>query len=417
MDAQTTFIQLAVALLLGLVVGLQRERVSEPLAGLRTFPLITILGALAALLDGRLQAGGWIVAAGLLGVVLVVGADNLAAARRPTGPPRSGITTEVAALVMYFVGGLLILAPLSLGVVVGGAAAVLLEFKPELHGFVAKLQDRDVRAIMQLVLISCIVLPVLPNEQFGPFAAFNPFETWLMVVLVSSISFAGYALAKLIRGSTNLLVAGLLGGLISSTATTASCARRNEHPRAAAVIVALASAVVYVRLLIELAAVAPSTLGQVGPPLAALWLTCAATSLLAWRQVRAAPTEPPVQKNPLELSTALLFAGIYALVHFALAAAQHFAGAGGLYAVAGLSGLTDLDAVTLSTARLMLRTTNGIAPAEGWRLIVVASISNLAFKGALAGLLGGREFARRVWLYFSVPILVSVALVLFWPDR
>lgn len=417
MDAHTTFTQLGVALLLGLVVGLQREHVSEPLAGLRTFPLITILGTLAALLDVRLQTGGWILAAGLLGVVLIVGADNLAEARKPTGSPRSGITTEVAALVMYFVGGLLILAPLSVGVVVGGAVAVLLEFKPELHGFVAKLQDRDVRAIMQLVLISCIVLPVLPNEQFGPFAAFNPFETWLMVVLVSSISFAGYALAKLIRGSTNLLVAGLLGGLISSTATTASCARRNELPRASAVIVALASTVVYVRLLIELTAVAPNTLRHVGPPLGSLLLVFATTSLFAWRRVRAESAESPVQKNPLELSTALLFAAIYAGVHFALAAAQHFAGVQGMYAVAGLSGLTDLDAVTLSTARLMLRETNGIDPAEGWRLIVVASVSNLLFKGALAGVLGGREFTRRVWLYFSVPILASIALVLFWPDR
>lgn len=418
MEQTETFRLLGVSLLLGLLVGLQREYADSPLAGLRTFPLVTLLGSLAALLVEF--AGGWAIAAGLVALAAVVGVSNEIRSR--TGDSGAGITTEIAILVMFLVGAYVVLGHWVVAVAVGVAVAVLLQFKVELHGIVDRLGDADVRAVMTFALISGIVLPVLPNRTFGPFEVLNPFEIWLMVVLIVGITLAGYACYKLFGARAGLLLGGVLGGAISSTATVASYSRRTrEHPdlaRASLVVIGIASAVVFVRVLVEIATVSQTLLPVAAAPLGILGAATLAPALLAFARVRKDPQPIPEQKNPTELKAALVFAGIYAAVTFALAAAKHWLGPQGLYVVAVLSGLTDMDAITLSTSRLVehAESESALAPGVAWRLIAVAAMSNLAFKGLMAAAIGNRRFAAMVAGAFAVPVLVGIGLVLAWPE-
>lgn len=263
--------QIAVATGLGLLVGLQRQRTSEEVAGVRTFPLITLLGLALALLSDLY--GGWILAAGLLCVLVLIVAGNSARWRTQTVPD-AGITTEVAALLMYGLGGAVGAGLTAPAVVVTGLVAALLHWKDPLHDLAARIGDRDFEAIVRFVLIALVILPALPDRDYGPLAVLNPFQIWLMVVLIVGISLAGYVAFKLFGTRAGAAVAGLLGGLISSTATAVSYARRSaEDPGrsdAAAVVVTLASMAVFARVLVEIAVVAPGIFTTTAPPLAAM---------------------------------------------------------------------------------------------------------------------------------------------------
>ena len=413
MDSYLILQDLGISLLLGLLVGLQREHAGEGRPGMRTFPLITVFGTVAAVLG--MEFGGWIVAAGLICLVAVSTFPHLITLREDN--PAKGTTTDMAVLVMYGVGALLVVAPMEVGVAVGGGVAVLLQFKPELHSFAKRLGNRDLKAIMQFVLITCIVLPVLPNDTYGPLDVFNPRETWLMVVLIVGMSLGGYIVYKFFGRDAGILLGGILGGAISSTATTVSQARQahgdGAGSRAAAIVVMIASTVVFVRVLVEIAVVAPAFLSTAGPPVAALMLLTMVPAFAAWYRVRKEPSQMPEQENPTHLKSALLFGGMYALVLFALAWAKEYVGTEALYALAVLSGLTDMDAITLATAR-MSKTDPAILD-DGWRFIIVAAVSNLAFKAGLIGMLGNRRLLRQILILFSIPAIGGLLLVVLWP--
>lgn len=435
------FEQLGLALLLGLLVGLQREHAASGLVGMRSFALITVLGTVA----GQLGAsyGGWVVAAGFLGVVGVLAfahlmhlgqgsptrglrvetekASELAKQIPADTKDRNGvgITTDVAALVMFGVGSLLVVEPLSVAVAVGGGVAILLHFKPELHTVARRLGDEDLRAIMQFVLITCVVLPVLPRKPLDPYGVLSAFETWLFVVLIVGINLGGYIAYKFFGQQAGILLAGLLGGAVSSTATTFSFSRqaRLSPPLAnsAAVVIMFASAVIYVRILVLIVIVAPDFLTSVAAPLLILALASLLAALVSWRRTPRELAQMPRLGNPTQLRSAIVLGLTYAVVIVALAAARSWLGQSdlqALYGVAGLSGLTDVDAITLSTARMSK--TDPIVAAEGWRLIVVASLSNLFFKTGVAGLVGGRPLLRRIAVLFAVPLATSLLLLALW---
>jgi uncharacterized membrane protein (DUF4010 family) len=416
------FEQLGISLLLGILVGLQRERSDSAIAGLRTFPLITMLGTLVAATERSLNAGGWLIAAGFLGVVAVVVVTNLYRLRQD--PKAFGTTTEAAILLMYFVGAYLVTGERVVAIAVGAAVAVLLQFKPELHGIVARLGDEDVRAIMTFVLITGVILPVLPNTTYDlapPLNVLNPFEIWMMVVLIVGISLGGYLIYKLFGRSAGILLGGILGGAISSTATTLSYARRTrtapESARMAALIIMIASSVVFVRVMLEICVVAPQHFRHLAPPIAVMFGAATVAGVLIWLRLRREPAQLPEQKNPTELRSAFVFAALYAGVLMALAATKNFLGGQGLYGVAVLSGLTDMDAITLSTTRMVKLGTDdhGISAAVGWRLIVVASMANLLFKWCIAALVGHGKLRWRLAVLFAVPFATGCALLWLWP--
>ena len=413
MDVGAAFQTLAISLGLGLLVGTQRERVNAPLAGVRTFALITMLGTLSAMLVPAL--GPWIVVAGLVGVAIAVIVGNAGLLRQ--GRPDPGITTEIAILLMYAIGAYLVFGHRAVGVVMGAGVAVLLAADHAMHGLVRRMGESDMRAMMQFVVISLVILPVLPDRSFGPYSVLNPREIWWMVVLVVGISLAGYVAHKLYGERTGLILTGLLGGMVSSTATTASVARRvtqDEGQHAAAtMIILLASTVLYVRVVVEVLVAAPSVLGAVTPPLTIMLLTSILLCAAVWRRARRAEVQLPVQGNPTELRPALVFGTLYALVVLVVAAARHWLGDRGAYAAAAISGLTDMDAITLGMSRLGAR---GALPMSlVWRSIMIALISNLVFKGVLVSVLGGHRLGRRVAVLFGVQIALGLALLLWWP--
>lgn len=415
-----TFTTLATALGIGLLVGLQKELADSPLAGLRTFALIALAGAVAALVGGATTP--WVVVGGLLAVTTFMVVGNMvlvrsrATADAGSGYEHAGQTTEVAAVVTYLLGVLCVAGPREAAIVLGGIVAMLLHMREELRDWVDQLSDADVRAIMQFVVISLVVLPVLPDRTYGPYDVLNPREVWLMVVLIVGINLAGYGAFRIFGARSGTALAGVLGGVISSTATTVSYARSTKTDDStsgiAVVIVWIASSVVFVRLLVEIGAVAPVFLPTAAGPLVALLALSLVLAATVWRS-GAGPAESPLEPaNPSELKPAILFGALYAGVLLAVAAAQDLLGDAGLYGAAIVSGLTDVDAITLSTSQLV---GDGRLDADtGWRIIVVAVMSNLVFKLGMAVSLGSRRFARRLAGLASIVLAAGVTMVLFW---
>lgn len=414
MDTAAAFRHLAIAVGLGLLVGLQRERAKSGLAGLRTFTLITMFGAICGMLSATL--GGWVTAAGFLALAAMIVVGNVAALKQGVTDP--GLTTEIAILLMFGVGAFLANGNESVAIAVGGAVAVLLQFKDPLHGFAAKLGDKDLKAIMQFALLSLVILPALPDQTFGPYGVLNPRQIWWMVVLIVGISVAGYIAYRLLGEKIGLALSGILGGLISTTATTVSYARRSaEVPtasRQAATVIMIASTVGVVRIAVEIGVVAPAYLRTAGPPFAIMFGLLAILSGVVWfSATNKKQVAMPSQSNPTELKPALFFGLLYAVALLAIAAAKDYVGSRGLYAVAALSGLTDMDAISLSTARLV--STGGLDPQNGWRLILLAFLANLTFKGGLVALLGNRALLAWIGPLFAITLAAGALLLWLWP--
>ncbi len=414
MDLSVLFQQLGIALGLGLLVGLQRERVASRLAGVRTFPLVTIMGTVCALLARSL--GGWTLAAGFLSLATLILANKIIEIKGEKGD--AGLTTEVAILLMFGVGAYLAGGERVVAIAIGGGVAVLLQFKGELHGFVARLGDNDLKAIMQFALLSLVILPVLPNKTYGPFAVLNPRQIWWMVVLIVGISLIGYIIYKFYGSKAGLLVGGILGGVISSTATTASYGRRTTadpgSSKLAAIVIMIASAVLYVRLILIVSVVSPGFVPVAAPPLIVMFLVTAVISIWIWLIDRRDMYEMPVPGNPTELKPALYFGLMYACILFGVAAAKEIFGNKALYMIASISGLTDVDAITVSTSQLVgaARVNAG----DGWRLIVLASMTNFVFKLGLAGVVGHRRLVMRLAPMFGAVLAVGGLMLFFWPN-
>jgi uncharacterized membrane protein (DUF4010 family) len=362
------------------------------------------------------EFGGWVVATGFIALAAMVVLGNVQKMQAKELDP--GVTTEVAILLMYAVGAYLIVGPVMVSVAVGAATAILLQFKGELHGIASKFGDSDLRAIMQFALITCIILPIVPNEAYGPLGVINPFEIWLMVVLIVGISLGGYVIYKFFGMNAGMLLGGVLGGAISSTATTMSYSRRAvfdpQTSLAAAVVIMIASTVVYLRVLLEISAVSIAFLPQAAAPIAVMFALSMIPLSLLWLRVRNHSNEMPEHGNPTELKSAVGFALLYGFVRLALGAAREYWGGQGLFIVAILSGLTDMDAITLSTAHMVEQEL--VEPHRGWRLIVTATVANLVFKVVMVAVVGSRRLLGLVVCAFLVPIIGGIALIFLWPS-
>ncbi|QIL89120.1 DUF4010 domain-containing protein [Microbulbifer sp. SH-1] len=409
-----SILSFAIALGLGLIIGLQRERTTDRLGGIRTFPLIALFGALSAHL-GRNPGMGWMMLTGLLIMTVLILLGNL---ERLRGRDEyTGITTEVSALLVYLLGAFLVLGDKTVAVVLGATIAVLLHFKPGMHAFAEKLSDKDLRSIMQFAVLSLIILPVLPNRTFGPYDVLNPFQIWLLVVLIVGIGLGGYAVYKMAGPKVGTVLGGLIGGLISSTATTVTYARMARSQKKAvglaALVILLASTSMFIRMFVEIVAVAPRMLSALIPPLGMLFVVSLTVCGVAYLRIQHRENAMPEPGNPAELKPALIFGALYAVVLLAIAAGKEYFGSRGIYVVALLSGFTDVDAITLSTANLAA---SGAMDADiAWRAMVIASLANLVFKLGAAGFLGGWMLLRRVFALFAIPFAAGLAALWLWP--
>jgi len=407
-------IRLAVALAIGLLIGAQRgwehRNLAEGMraAGIRTFGLVSLFGGLCVQLER--VAGDWVTAAGFLALAGLVW---LAYRQKLSQKSDLSATSGVALLTAYGLGALAGAGELE----VAGAAAVivtiLLGSKPELHGLLEKADRSEVAAVLKLLLISVVLLPILPDQGFGPWGALNPYKIWWMVVLIAGLSFSGYLAVRALGPEKGVVLTALLGGLASSTATALNLARlgrkRKTGQRLLAAGVLLASGTMFARMGIVAAVIDTDVALRLAPALRAALAGCYGVAFAAWR--RAKPQEGDdsiLPANPFEFWVAVQFGLLLAAILLLSEALRVWLGSAGLYLLALVSGLADVDAITLSFSSLASGggTTTEIA---GLGMMIAAASNSLVKAGmvqAIAGSVMGRwvaaGFAAALILGFSV---------------
>ncbi|MBI4808052.1 MAG: MgtC/SapB family protein [Nitrosomonadales bacterium] len=386
---------------IGLLIGLERERNPSAKAGLRTFALVAVLGTLMALLSDKLGSP-WLVIAGLLAIAGTIIAAYLN--EPPVEDNDPGTTTVVALLLSYGLGVMIWFGLSKLAVMLAIGITALLYFKPELRGFTQRLTRRDLVAVLQFAVLSFIVLPILPNQDFGPYNAFNPYQAWMMVVLISGISLAGYAALHVVGTRYGAPLLGFLGGMVSSTATTMIYAKHGKANQAmthlAAAVIVIASMVVLLRLLVVSSVVAYGAVPTLLPVFAGGLIAGLVAAIYAWHKtIKGTELFVPETSNPAELHSAIGFGLLYVIVLLGSAWMADLAGSQGLYAVALVSGLTDVDAITLSSLRLF--NLGQLNEQQTVTAITIAFLSNVAFKFGMVFFIGGRVLAKQVAIGFG----------------
>ncbi len=411
-------ITLGISFGLGLLVGLQREKTNHETAGVRTFTLIAILGTMAGFLS-RAFENQFILPVFILAIAaFLITANKIIASRDDN--PTAGQTTEMAVLLMFAIGAYLVIGDQIIGVIVGGTLAIVLYVKDVLHRMIERLKSKDFEAIMTFVGVSLVILPILPNETYGPYEVLNPRQIWLMVTLIVGISILGYFVYKWVGKQAGMISNGIFGGIISSTATVISYARTAAQNKGFAKI---SSFVIYVsvtvsiiRVIIEIAIVTPEKLPKLILPFVVLFVFMSITSLFYFYFIskEASENEVPEPKNPAQLKSSLVFGILYAVILLAVAFVEDTFGDEGLYLLSIIGGLAKKDAITLSLAQSIK---SGMATELGWRLIMTGVLSNFAFKIVLAYMMGSRKLANLVAVTFSVAIVVGLLLMWLWPEN
>ena len=429
MDGHEPLLSLALAGMAGLLIGLERER-SRPsdesrlsfLGGARTHPLLALVGGASMLVARETGAVAVVVAFGALVALLA-----LNYAGEVWRNVHRGITSEVAFLLSFLLGVLAltrgVFEPTQKIFAVSAIAVVatfLLSAKPTLHPLVQRISSEDVAGTLKFLIVAVVVLPLLPNRTYGPLDVLNPFQVGELMVLISGLSFAGYAAIRLLGPRRGLGLTGVMGGLVSSTAVTLSMARRaRERPEivdSAALAVMLASTVMFARVFVIVAVVNPALRGEVLFPMALGTAGGIAACLALWlRSGRAKPGAQEIAfSNPFDLAAALEFALLFAVILLGSKAATTYLGTAGTYGAGLVAGATDVDAITLSMAKLA---------GDGGQLshrvaattIFLGTASNTLVKGIMAGVAGGWQFGRRV-LAAQLAVLGAgtVGAVLAW---
>jgi uncharacterized membrane protein (DUF4010 family) len=404
------FLRFGTAIAIGFLIGLQREYAHGGpdkmiIAGERTFALFSLTGALAAMVADELNS-----ALAFFGIILFLGLFTTVAYFTRARSGNVGLTTEVAIVIAIAIGALCYWGYYTLAVAIGIATTVLLSIKLETDKLARALTREDVLATLQLAVISAIILPILPNESFlpPPFDVLNPFKIWLMVVFISGISFVGYVAIKIVGPEQGIGLTGLLGGMASSTAVTLSFSERsNREPdlsKPFVLAITVAWTVMFVRVLIEVSVVNPALLGQVWPPIALAGLVGLLYCVYLFFAQRTAEKGDVKFSNPFDLMSAIKFGLLYALVLLISRAAQMYLGDTGLYLSSIISGLADVDAITLSMAELSRTGVLGMDQAS--LAIVLATMSNTLVKGIIAMIAGSSTLRKSL-----IPVVVMILVV------
>jgi len=415
MEQTTLFFRFGVALAIGFLVGLEREYAFhqpdvEQFAGVRTFSLMGLVGALAALAADRLASP-----ATFTGIVLLVGGFIAVAYFVDAWRGEVGLTTEVAALVVVLAGALSYWDQLALAAAVGVATMTLLSLKLETQTLVESITREDIYATLKFAVITAIVLPVLPNQNFGPppLDVFNPYRVWLMVVLISGISFLGYVLIKVVTARQGISLTGLLGGLASSTAVTLSLSQRSQNQsdlaKPFALAITVAWAVMFARVLVAVTALNASLFGLLWLPMAASALVGLGYAAYLYLSERTDEEGAVEFSNPFELGPAVKFGLLYAVVLIVARAAQVYLGDTGVYVSSLVAGTADADAIALSMAQLSLED-GGLELGTAARGIVLASMSNTVTKGGVVLATGSASLRRALLPGLVLMPVVGIAV-------
>lgn len=358
---------------------------------MRTFALVALLGTLAA------SAGDptWTVPVGLAAVAAML----IVAYSREPAHEDPGTTTVVAALVCYLLGVLAGVGEPALAGALAIGVTALLYFKPEIEGVSTALKRHEQVSILQFLVVTFIVLPILPDRGYGPYAALNPRNIWLMVVLVSGIGLASYVALRAAGSRHGVLVTGILSGLLSSTAATVLYARRSRESaameRLAFAVVPLANLVPLARIAVLAAVVAPALLADLAPLLGAALAAGLGAAVFFVRGVERGDAPVPESANPAEMGTALRFGALYAIVLLAAAWLADVAGHRGLYAAALAAGTVDIDPIVLSALKLF--NAGDVPERAAVAMIALAYLANVAFKLGILVWFNRRLAWRALW--------------------
>ena len=382
---------LAVAMAIGLLIGLQREHAyglhkEAPkglFAGVRTFTLMAMVGWLgAASADYLSSAIGF--ATIVVPVLALIAMSYVVSAQQAD----IGMTTEVAAVITVGTGALCYWSQLPIALTIGIATMGLLSLKPQLHRFAKRLTNADLIATLKFAVIAVVVLPILPNIPLGefPFDVLNPRKIWLMVVFISGISYLGYILMQLMDTRQGVGLSGFLGGLVSSTAVTLTYSQRSrsqpELSRVYALGILIAWTVMLMRLLIEVAVINRALLGKVWLPFVVAIVFALAYAAILYRLSVQRNVENVEVSNPFELWPAIQFGLLYGVILFVANIARYYFGDAGVLLSSAVAGLADTDAITLSMANLSLPG-GGLDLTTASRAIIIATISNTLVKGGI----------------------------------
>jgi uncharacterized membrane protein (DUF4010 family) len=415
-DTAGHLIRFAISIGIGFLIGLERsfsrqgEKGDDEFAGLRTFTLIAVFGFLSALLASI--TGVWLLGISFAGMMafVIVSYYRLSAITSSTGS-----TTEFAIILTFLLGTLVFYNLILLAIIITVVLLLLLTYKLSLHHFVNTLSRKELVAIIQFIIISALVTPFLPADTFGPYDIWNLKDIWNMVILVSGISLAGYLVAKII-GDKGTMVAGMLGGLVSSTAVTLMFSKRSKQGNSGNLFYALAiissCTILFPRILVQVLVVNPQLAKQ-------LWLSITGISLAGFgaafylykhRQAKKNEDAVPLE-NPLNFSTALKFALFYAGVLLLIKYSQANFGNMGTYLAGAISGVADLNAITLSMAKTAPSDSGN---AVAINTILLASLSNTLVKFLIVLVLGNRNLLKITSPGFIAIFLTGTGFFLFY---
>lgn len=401
----------SVSLLLGFLLGLERQRAKreEAFAGIRTFPLFALCGFFAGL------AGSTGLPLALPAVLLVVGGFGLASYLRDPDEA-AGVTTEMTGLLAALLGGMVALGHTAPAAAAAVVVTLLLTLKAPLHRMAGAVSEDEILAIVKFALVAVVLLPLLPDEPMGPYGALVPRKVGLLVVILSGLSLVGYVLVKVLGGRVGWAIAGGLGGLVSSTATTLSFAGKARETReqipALAVGIILASTILYARGAVVMALMDRRLALYLAPRLGVLLGIGVVFAALQYRRQGKEGGAAVPLGNPVELGRAAMLALIFAVVIVLARMAQERLGTAGLWAVGTIGGLVDVDAVAVAAARVRQDASAAMEAAGGAYLL--ATVSNLVFKGGAVVMTGGAELARRVLPAFGVLAVATGAMLVVW---
>ena len=406
-DTHILIFKFLFSLTIGLLIGLEREHRTkqETFAGIRTFPLISVLGTLSALIyEEYWQGVFWVISLGIVALILI---NFFLEYQRDIGA-----TTEVAILISYLLGVLIYYEHYYVSAVIAVLTTFLLALKRTLENFAKKISQDDILAILKFAIVTIVIYPLLPDKYIGPFNAFNLKNIWEVVVIVSSLDLVSYLILRW-KGTKTLWLTGVVGGLISSTAVSYELAKLSrKYPSvlySALFGIILAWLIMNFRVIFLASVVNPSIVVDISVPMVAISVGYIVYIGYIFFRYRENITEMSSQEinftNPYEISSAIQFAAIYAVVIFLVKVLNVYYGSSGVYIASLISGVIDVDAITLSLSSMAKN--GGIETSVAVKGIVLAALSNAFFKSFYVQIFGDRFVAKYIWILFLITILIG----------
>lgn len=405
-----TIQQIGTAVLLTVLIGLEREKHSQlekfpSFAGVRTFALIGLFGSLSYILKDISPYFLEIISAGFL--ILIVTSYVVSALKHGD----TGLTTEIAAVLAYVIGILSAMEKYILATLVAIFVLMFLYFKDFFHALAKKLKQEEIISTIKFIVIAFVILPLLPNQWYGPFDFFNPYIVWLMVVFISGISFASYVAMRIFGSKWGILLSGFFGGLISSTGLTLTFAHlskkqsANNHYYLVAILVACSA--MFFRILLEIFILSRVLfLELIWPMLIMGMVIIIFASYFYFRITDDAKKERAIHdlQNPFKLKPALSFGLFFSAMLFIIEFAKYYFGDQGVYLTSFISSIFDVDPITISLAQLI---NDNLAISVAVVGILIAAVTNTFVKGAMVLLFGDRKLAGKILMVFLIASLTA----------